>query len=217
MTRPKLVIFDCDGVLVDSEPMTLAMIRDDLASRGLSLTEAEADAHFTGGTMRLVGEKAATLGADIPPDWLERFYEKLYARLAAGCPPIPGVVDVLDRLDAAGIAYAVGSNGSPEKMRITLGQTPELWDRLKNSLYSAQILGRAKPDPAVYLAAARDAGLDPADCVVVDDSAPGCTAGVAAGMRTLGFAPGSDGLHLRAVGATPFHAMSDLPHLLDLP
>lgn len=213
---PGMVIFDCDGVLVDSEPATNAILHEDLAARGLDLTPDRVALLFTGGTMASVGETARRMGADIPDGWLHQIYGRMYTRLADGTPLIAGVEAVLDRLDAAGIGYAVGSNGALEKMRITLGQHPGVLRRLQDRLYSAHAHGTAKPAPDLYLLAARDAGMAPADCVVIDDSPAGCTAGVRAGMRTLGFAEHDDGARLRAVGAEPFHRMADLPGLLGL-
>ncbi|MCP3969464.1 MAG: HAD-IA family hydrolase [Rhodobacteraceae bacterium] len=216
MTRPALVIFDCDGVLVDSEPATNRLLRDDLAARGLDLTLDDIMRLFVGGTMGSVSVLAAEMGADIPEGWVAAFYEIMYAALAEGTPLIPGIETVLDRLDAAGIPYCVGSNGSDRKMGITLGQHPSVMRRVDGRLYSAHRLGTAKPEPDLYLAAAHDQGIPPDLCTVIDDSPSGCTAGVRAGMRTLGFAEHDDGARLAEVGAEVFHSMSDLPGLLDL-
>lgn len=216
MTRPDLVLFDCDGVLVDSEPATNALLQRDLAAHGLPMDEAAIDREFTGGTMATVGEKARSLGATLPPDWVDGFYRDLYARLAEGTPLIDGIEAVLDRLDAAGIPYAVGSNGSEAKMRITLGQHPTMWNRLKNRLYSAHALGTAKPEPDLFLRAAADFGVPPERCVVIDDSPSGCTGGVRAGMRTLGYAAHGQDDRLAATGAEVFGRMADLPGLIGL-
>ncbi|SMH47838.1 HAD family phosphatase [Maritimibacter sp. HL-12] len=213
---PKAVLFDCDGVLVDSEPLGLALLQDDLADHGLLITMAEIETRLVGMTMPRVAEKARGLGADLPADWVDQHYLRLYPRLAEGTPLIPGVEALLDRLDAAGIVYAVGSNGARRKMEITLSQHPRVWSRLKDHLHSGQELERPKPDPALYLHAAAGLGVAPADCVVVEDSAPGCRAGVAAGMRTFGFAPTGGGAKLAAEGAEVFHDMADLPALLGL-
>ncbi len=216
MTRPELVIFDCDGVLVDSEPITATLMQEDLAQRGLNLALPEIDQLFTGGTMRGAAEVATGMGADIPDDWVAHIYEQMYARLAAGTPAIDGVEDVLDRLDASGVPYCVGSNGSPRKMETTLGQHPRLWSRLQDKLYSAHIHGIAKPDPGLFLLAAKEAGVPPSRCAVVDDSPTGCRAAARAGMRCLGYAAHDDGARLAAEGAHVFHRMADLPGLLHL-
>jgi len=216
MTRPELVIFDCDGVLVDSEIITNQLLRDDLAGRGLDLPLEEIMSLFVGGTMAGVAIKAADHGADIPDGWVDDFYQKMYAALAVNTPLIAGVEAVLDRLDAAGIPYCVGSNGSLEKMGITLGQHPSVHARLKDHLYSAHALGTAKPDPDMFLIAAKDFGVAPKRCAVIDDSPTGCIAAARAGMRGMGFAEHDDGARLKAVGAEPFHRMEDLPALLGI-
>ncbi len=211
---PKLVIFDCDGVLVDSEPISNRMIRDDLATRGLDLPLEQIMTLFVGGTIKGLSDTAREMGADLPDDWVEWFYERLYARLAEGTPLIEGIETVLDRLDAASIPYAVGSNGSDEKMAITLGQHPKMWARLKDCLYSAHTLGVAKPDPGLYLAVTEGFGVASEDCVVIDDSPSGCRGATAAGIPCLGFAEHDDGARLAAVGARVFHRMMELPMLL---
>jgi beta-phosphoglucomutase-like phosphatase (HAD superfamily) len=101
-------------------------------------------------------------------------------------------------------------------MAITLGQHPGLLRRLQGRLWSAHTYGTAKPEPGLFLLAAAGLGVAPRHCAVVDDSLSGCTAGVRAGMRTLGFAEHDDGAGLAAVGAEVFHRMADLPDLLDL-
>ncbi len=214
--KPALVLFDCDGVLVDSEPITNALLVENLARHGLSLTAQEVDGLFVGGTMKTVGEKATRLGAVLPDTWLKDIYDEMHARLAAGTPIIEGVIEVLRALDFAGIPYAVGSNGSLDKMQITLGQHPELWEKLKGRLFSAHVHGAAKPDPALYLAAAESVGVAPIDCAVVDDSPAGCQAGVAAGMACHGYAAHDDGARLAGVGVRVFHNMRDLPGILGL-
>lgn len=216
MNLPKLIIFDCDGVLVDSEPLTNTILIEDLAGRGLPLSDAKATDLFVGGTMRTTAQKAAELGADIPPDWIDLIYARMYARLKEGVPLIDGVGQLMDRLDAVGIRYCVGSNGSDEKMAITLGQHPGLLARLGGNLYSAHRYGVAKPDPELFLIAASDFGISPDDCAVVDDSPTGCTAAQRAGMRCFGLAEHDDGARLAAVGATVVNSLDEIAPLLGI-
>ena len=216
MTRPAAVIFDCDGVLVDSEGIAFDLLGDDLSQHGLPMSPGQLDRLFLGGTIQGVFATARDLGAALPDDWVADFYRRLYARLATGTPLIAGVELVLGALDAAAIPYAVGSNGSDEKMQITLGQHPQVLARLQGRLFSGQTLGMLKPDPGLYLAVARALGVGPADCVVIEDSPTGCIAARLAGMRCMGFAPHGDGKALAAEGAQVFHAMADLPGLLGL-
>lgn len=210
------VLFDCDGVLVDSEDIAFDLLMDEFASHGLTLPRARMEAEVLGLTMAGVAERARALGAALPQDWVPRFYDRLYARLELGTPLIPGIMEVLDRLDAAGIPYAVGSNGSDRKMEITLGQHPALWARLQGRMFSGQTLGTPKPAPGLWLHAARALGADPARCTVVEDSPTGARAARAAGMRCFAYAPHGDGAAMLREGALPFRAMGELPGLLGI-
>lgn len=210
------VLFDCDGVVVDSEPLAFEILSADLARHGLPTDHAQMNALFLGGTVPNLFDKARALGATLPDDWVADFYNRLYARLADGVPLVPGILTVLDRLDAAGIPYAIGSNGSDEKMQIMLGQHPGLLARFRGHLYSGQTLGIPKPAPDLYLHAARALGVAAAHCVVIEDSPTGARAARAAGMTCFGFAADDDGAQLNAAGARVFHAMADLPSLLGL-
>jgi len=210
------VLFDCDGVLVDSESICMDLVSADLAEYGLSMARAEVDKLFIGGTIRGLFAEARDLGASLPDTWVDDFYDRLYQRLARGVDLIAGVVDLLDRLDAAGILYAVGSNGTGTKMGITLGQHPALLARLHPHLYSGQDLSCPKPDPGLWLHAARALGVAPDDCVVVDDSATGCLGAANAGIRCFGLAEHDDGARLAAKGAEVIHRLADLPARLGL-
>lgn len=213
---PKAVIFDCDGVVVDSEGMTFTLLVAEFAAHGLHLPVEVIARDFIGGTMADVAIRARTAGAALPATWIDDFYQKLYAHLAKGTPLIPGILTVLDTLDAAGIPFAMGSNGSDQKMQITLGQHPGLLARFQGHLYSGQTLGAPKPAPDLYLHAARRLGVAPADCVVVEDSPTGARAAKAAGMRCLGYAAHTPAERLEAEGAEPFFDMADLPRLIGL-
>ena len=213
---PGGVIFDCDGVIVDSEYPTFQLLAQEFADNGLHLTPDQIARDFTGGTMAGVADLARAKGADLPPDWVPAFYEKLYAYLALGTPLVPGILAVLDHLDARAFPYAVGSNGSDRKMQVTLGQYPGLIQRFRGRLFSGQTLGKPKPAPDLYMHAARALGLDPARCVVVEDSPTGAKAAKAAGMRCMGYAAAGHADGLRAAGAEIFTDMADLPGLLGI-
>ncbi|WP_071796088.1 HAD family hydrolase [Natronohydrobacter thiooxidans] len=213
---PDLIIFDCDGVVVDSEAVTQLLLRDELALHGLEMTVEEVTGSFIGGTMHGVAEKARALGAALPLDWVDLFYARLYARLAEGTELVAGITGIFDRLEAAGRAYCIASNGRLAKMQITLGQHPATLARLAGRIFSAEQVPAPKPAPDLFLHAAQSLGRSPAACIVIEDSATGARAARAAGMRCFGFAPEGDGAHLAAEGAIPFRAMSDLPELLKL-
>ena len=218
MIRPEAVLFDCDGVVVDSEGPSFALFLEELALHGLPLTLAEFEADFVGGTVETVAERARAAGANLPEGWVAHFYRRMYAMLETGVPLVAGVTVVLDRLDAAGVPFAIGSNGTLEKMQITLGQHG-IMERFR-AVLSGQGIGNPKPAPDVYLLAARACGADPAACVVIEDSANGAKAGLAAGARVLGYAEhGADtptARQLTALGVPLFHRMADLPGLLGL-
>ncbi len=214
--RPDLVIFDCDGVIVDTEPMTDALLRDDLAKRGLVLDLSEVHSLFVGGTISGVAMRAAEMGADIPEGWVAAMYERIYATLEQGVDLVPGIGPVMEMLDAAAIPYCVASNGRMAKMAITLGQHPALFARLKGRIFSAEHVTAPKPAPDLFLHAADSLGFQPAACVVIEDSVTGARAARAAGMRCFGFAPASDGAPLRQTGAEIFSDMAQLPRLIGI-
>jgi HAD superfamily hydrolase (TIGR01509 family) len=171
---------------------------------------------FVGGTMPGVMQKAIALGADLHDGWVAEIYGEIYEALEAGVALIAGVSDLLALLDQNDIPTCVASNGSEDKMRITLGQNG-LWQRFHpNAMFSAHALGVAKPEPGLFLAAASHYGLQARDCLVVEDSATGALAAARAGMRCLGYAPEGDGEKLAAEGAEVFQAMSEVPGLIGL-
>lgn len=213
MNRPDLVLFDCDGVLVDSEEITTGIIRDDLARHGLDLPVAEIDALFVGGTMAGVMETSRAMGAVLPDGWVADIHAAIFAALEAECLAVPGIESVLDALDQVGIPYAVASNGPVAKMDVTLRKTG-LWSRFSGHVYSAHDCAASKPAPDVYLKAA--GGVAPDRCVVVEDSGTGARAGQAAGMTVYGFARGGPREKLAPHCAAVFDEMSELVGLLGL-
>lgn len=213
---PAAVIFDCDGVIVDSEEMTFDLLVEEFADHGLPLTREVIARDYIGGTMADVARRARAAGATLPNTWVDSFYARLYAHLAKGTPLVPGVLGVLDALDQAGIPYAIGSNGSDEKMQVTLGQHPGLLARFKGHLYSGQTLGAPKPAPDLYLHAARRLGATPGTSIVIEDSPTGARAARAAQIRCFGYAAHTPADRLANEGAIPFTDMADLPRLLGL-
>lgn len=218
MTPPAAVIFDCDGVIVDSEGPTFDLMIADLARHGFRLTLEELERDYIGGTVEDVATRVRANGCQLPETWVADFYANMYAMLATGAALIPGITDVFDRLDAAGIPYAVGSNGTPEKMEITLGSRG-LLPRFRTVL-SGQALGKPKPAPDLYLACAKACGAAPEACIVIEDSPTGARAAIAAGIPCLGFAAHGENtppaLGLKALNVPLFHSMKDLPTLLGL-
>lgn len=214
--KPQAVLFDCDGVLVDSEGATFELIQSEFAAHGLTLTIPELETLFLGGTIEIVASKGRELGAALPSDWVEGYYDRLYKMLREGTPLIAGIPELLERLDAEGIPFAVGSNGRGAKMEATLGQHPKIKARLEGLLFSGQDIGCPKPLPGLYLHCAEVLGVDPAACVVIEDSPSGARAAKAAGMRCLGYAPHGPAPRLAEEGAELFTSMSQVPALIGL-
>jgi HAD superfamily hydrolase (TIGR01509 family) len=210
-----MVMFDSDGVLEDSEGMTHDLLRDDLAAHGLDMPWEDVSDLFIGGTMAGVCREATRLGAALPEGWVDDFYRRMDAMLAEKVEAITGAEGVLERLVAAGIPFAVGSNGRMRKMEITLGKTG-LMRFLVGRYYSAQEMGAPKPAPDVYLHAAKAEGIAPSDCVVIEDSATGARAAVAAGIPCYGFIEETAAEQLAPHCAVLFDDMAKLPALLGI-
>lgn len=210
----KLVIFDCDGVLVDSESITLRVIADSLIKHGLPVAPVDIPQMFMGETMHDVSRRAKAMGANLPPDWIEATYDTIFDALRNGVRVIDGVLPLLDKLDAAGIAIAIASNGPMEKMAITLPPSG-LWDRFSGRIYSAHDhIG--KPSPDMLLKACAQAGVGVHDAVMIDDSTAGCQSAQAAPMRCFGLDEHGDGAHLAAVGAIPVRHVDEITKALRL-
>jgi len=212
---PEMVLFDCDGVLVDSETLTADVLCNNLTRHGLSITHEDFANFFLGGTMTGVAGKAREMGAHLPDTWIDDTYEEMFVTLAASVEAISGAAHVLDKLDAAGILYAVCSNGPHRKMDITLARTG-LAARLQGRIYSREDVAAPKPAPDLYLKAAADAGIPASRCAVIEDSPAGARAGRAAGMHVFGFAAETPAIRLEPVSDTIFHRMDELPGLLGL-
>ncbi len=213
---PSLVIFDCDGVLVDTERMTNRNMADLVTELGFPMTGEQCQQQFMGRTLENVQEMVEErIGRALPADWPEQVRARDLEAFKSGVSAIPGIADVLDLLDARDVPYCVGSSGKYQKMRTTLGSSG-LLPRLEGRLFSAQDCARGKPAPDVFLLAAETMGTAPQDCVVIEDSVPGVQAARAAGMRALGFVedPACDRQAMLAAGATLFETMDALPDLL---
>ena len=211
---PELVIFDCDGVLVDSEGPLADLVVADLAGRGFLVEAADFHDRFTGGTMADVDRRLREAGALLPEDWVPAIYEQIFARMDQGVPLTTGVVELLDWLEAAGVAVAVGSNGPRRKMQGSLGPSG-LFTRFDGRLFSAHEVGSAKPEPGLLLAAAEAAGVAPERAVMVDDSPVGAEAARAAGMRFFGYVEHGNAAKMAALGVATVASMAELRRALE--
>lgn len=209
MSRPGLVIFDCDGVLVDSEWPSNEVMAKNLTGHGFDLSTEDCMRMFVGDSMEMVQARLQKMGANLPENWISEIYEETFARLQQGVEVVTGVMDVIDRLKAHGIPICVASNGSEEKMQITLGQNG-LLPHFQEAVFSANSLGVSKPDPTLFLHAAAAFGIPPAETIVIEDSVQGVTGGVNAGMQVYGYAPHGNEAALADAGAIVFSHMEEL-------
>ena len=214
--RPELIIFDCDGVLVDSEPIANRVMAEAVTALGWPLTTQDCIVRFKGHHFdTVIAVVEARLGRPVPADWVPDLRAATAAAFERELRLVPGVVAVLDAVAASGTAYCVASQGPLEKMAVSLGVTG-LRARFEGRVFSAYQVERAKPHPDLFLFAAEAMGVAPRACVVIEDSPLGVTAARAAGMSVLGFAPEGEGADLAAAGARLFRDMAELPGLLGL-
>jgi HAD superfamily hydrolase (TIGR01509 family) len=209
-----LVIFDCDGVLVDSMGIDMRELTRAIESVGGTMTAAQVDAAFHGVALADIQRGVeAHLGRPVPDGWMDRFIADRAVVFERELKPIEGAAEALAGVRAAGWDACIASGGAPEKMELTLRVTG-LRDAVSDDrIFSAYGVARPKPAPDLFLHAAAACGFAPAACVVVEDSVPGVTAGRAAGMRTFGYSAGDVAVaaRLTALGAESLGAMADLP------
>lgn len=207
----RAVIFDCDGVLVDTELISNTVLAGLLTQAGLPTTLEDCLRDYRGRLMHSVMQLAEQRhGGPLPADLPERYYADMKAAFARDGQPVPGVVEALERID---LPSCVASSGPHHKMEVTLRRAG-LWERFAGRIFSATEVEHGKPAPDLFLHAARAMGFDPASTVVVEDSVPGVVAARAAGMRVLAFARDTDAGALAAAGGEPFDDMAELPELL---
>lgn len=211
-----LIIFDCDGVLVDSEILAARIDAGLLTEAGYAVTAAEVAHRFAGlTTERIFALAGEALGRPIPEAVRRRAEQETDRLLAAEVEAVAGAHAMLDRLEGP---RCICSNSRPERLRVSLGRTG-LWERFRPYVFSAREVGdgRGKPAPDVFLHAARVLETAPAEAVVVEDSVPGVQGAVAAGMRVVGFTggahswPGHGEALMDAGAVTVVRRLADVP------
>jgi HAD superfamily hydrolase (TIGR01509 family) len=214
MARFDLVIFDCDGVVVDSERIVHDVFGEFIGSFGLRLDDEELHERFLG--LRLSECVAAVeqlSGMTVPPDAVARYCAERDRVLREQVRAVDGVREVLEALGSLRLPFCLASSGGHDKMRVSLGATG-LWPLFEGRIYSATEVPRGKPAPDVFLLAAERMGARPAGSVVIEDSVNGVLAGRAAGMTVLGFKGLTPAEKLAAAGAE--RVLGELRELLPL-
>jgi HAD superfamily hydrolase (TIGR01509 family) len=215
--RPLLVIFDCDGVLVDSEVISNEVLARALAAQGLPTTLAEARRDYQGLLLAdIIAIAQERLGRPLPEEWLARYEDDRAVAFRRDLKAVPGAGEAVEQIISAGLKVCVASQGKLEKTKLSLELTGLTHLFAEEELFSAYSVARGKPHPDLFLHAAASMGTDPSRCVVVEDSRSGVQAAASAGMRALGYAADSDPLSLQAAGAEVLASMNDLPELLGL-
>lgn len=211
--RFELVIFDCDGILVDSERLSIDLDTRLLNELGWPLSKAEIVERFVGRTeAAMKAEIEAHLGRDVSTEW--NAFTKHYTRAFADLEPVAGVAGAIDAIQAAGFATCVASSGDHAKIRRNLARTG-LLERFGERIFSGDDVVHGKPAPDLFLHAAATMGVDPGRCAVVEDSRAGVAAARAAAMMVFAFAGSvTPASQLEGPGTTVFEAMAQLAGLV---
>jgi HAD superfamily hydrolase (TIGR01509 family) len=211
------VLFDCDGVLADSEGLVNAVVAEDLTARGWRISAAQARETFLGmAAPDMIPVVEARIGRPLPRDWIPAMSLRIAEVMARELRPVEGAKEAVAAVVAAGIPVAVASNSAREELEAKL-EALGLASVFAGRAFSFEDVARPKPAPDLYLAAARACGADPRRSVVVEDSLLGARAGIAAGCRVLGLAGETEAGIFAAIGAEPIASLGALPGKLGLP
>ncbi len=212
-----LVIFDCDGVLVNSEPIANAVLAQMLGEEGRSMTLTQARAVFQGRRLDGVAAEAERLlGRSLPAGWIESFERRRSEEFRERLKPVAGAAGAVEAVRGAGVAVCVASQGKVAKTTLSLHLTGLDGLFAPEALFSAYCVEHGKPAPDLFLHAAAAMGAPPQRCAVVEDTPSGVIAAVSAGMRVLGLIADSDEAALRAAGAETIASLGELPARLGL-
>lgn len=216
MAACELILFDCDGTIMDTEMLASECEVEALAEYGSTMTAKEFSLRFAGTSSELVKQvMEEELGRSLPDDHIKKVKAKMREKLWREAKAMPGIHELLDRLDQP---RCVCSNADMEKLKVEMTRG-ELWDRFRPYVFSAHDLEskKRKPEPDIFLHAAKEFEVDPKNCVVVEDSVPGIQAGRAAGMRVIGFTGGSHSYPGHADALTEAGAETVVRRLAEIP
>jgi HAD superfamily hydrolase (TIGR01509 family) len=211
MSKYKCVIFDCDGVLVDSEPIGNQILVDMANQLGANIDLEYAYKHFKGGKMQSCVDKIARLiNQPIPEDFTALYRQRSFEAFKANIQPVKGVKDLINNLD---IPYCVASSGPENKIRLNLEHTG-LLPYFENTIFSCYAIQKWKPSPAVFLWAAETLGFNPKDCVIVEDSLTGVKAAKNGGFDVIGFTAHDYNNELKSEATYALNSMEAIGNLL---
>lgn len=210
----RLVVFDCDGVLVDSERLVTRFEAEEITALGWSLSQADVIERFVGRSEPdMLAEIDGHVPGGVPDGWYAGLRRRTHDLFRAELVAVDGAPEAV-RAVGQQHATCVASSGGHDRIELVLGLVG-LWDFFAGRIHSAQDVPHGKPAPDLFLHAAAQEGWAPVDCVVVEDSVPGVRGGVAAGMRVLGYGGGLTApALLTAAGAEVFTDMRELPSLV---
>lgn len=221
MQRPGLIIFDCDGVLVNTEPIVQQVLADWITKHGWPMTADECARTVKGSHIAQIQTRVEERTGKSYPDFIEGYRAAMFEAFESGVDEIPSAGAVLRTLRDAGIPFCIASNGPHVKMNVTMksaGLLGHFGGTLDpNQVFSADDVGEPKPSPKLFLHAAQRMGFEPSNCVVIDDSHQGVEAAIAAGMTIIGYEDMTPAAKLREAGAeTVMSSLDELPALLGI-
>ncbi|GAA4135659.1 HAD family hydrolase [Flavobacterium chungbukense] len=210
----KCIIFDCDGVLVDTEKIGNGILLAMAQEHGFEMELEDAYRHFNGRNLndcfRHIEE---AIDQKLPENFESEYREKSFEAFKTQVKPMEGVLDFIENIEKLEIPYCVASSGPVEKIRLNLG-IAGLLDKFENKLFSSYQINSWKPEPGIFLHAAKEMGFDVKDCIVLEDSKAGVKAGISGGFQVYGFANGYNDEDLKDEGAVLFSSYKELTAIL---
>lgn len=209
----KCIIFDCDGVLVDTEKIGNGVLLEMAAEHGFEMKIEDAYRNFNGRKLKdcfkYIEENIAK---KLPETFETEFRQRSFSAFKTQVKPMEGIVSFIEKLT---IPYCVASSGPVEKICLNLA-VAGLLDKFENKIFSSYQIGSWKPEPGIFLHAAKEMGFDVKDCIVVEDSVAGVRAGIDGGFKVYGFANGYNDSDLENEGAVLFRSYDELASILNL-
>lgn len=211
MSKYKCIIFDCDGVLVDSEPISIQILVDMANEYGANIDLAYGMKHFKGSFMDACEKKISELiHKKLPESFQSDYRGKSFKAFKENMKPIEGIKNVLDHLK---LPFCVASSGPENKIRLNL-ELAGLLPYFENNIFSCYAINKWKPDPAVFLWAAKTMGFQPHECLVIEDSLSGVNAAINGGFDVFGFTAHDYNNELQSVATKTFKSMSEFLEMI---